>query len=333
MQTLEIISLIVTIVCLLSFSLVFTFLFRHYFLSQIHTIENGEDDLYLLDNVIEETKLEKSKRRKAMRIVGKVISYLILGVVAAFFIYSLVNRFTSGVTMIGDKAMVVIGSGSMSQQNEANTYLKTNNLNNQFNTYDIIQIKKYKDVDQVKLYDVVAYRNDENIVIVHRVIEIKETDGTKTFITQGDSNNASDVGSQYKESLSYDRIVGYYTNFRIQGVGAFIVFLQSNSGIITIFCVLYCFGMYEYYSDKYQKSISKRTDFLLNTLPFSAEYDSSEDVEQTSYENLCSKVNRIYLQMTSLSKKRKLMMRLIWVKINLNLRFLVMVLRFDYNSK
>lgn len=251
MQTLEIISLIVTIVCLLSFSLVFTFLFRHYFLSQIHTIENGEDDLYLLDNVIEETKLEKSKRRKAMRIVGKVISYLILGVVAAFFIYSLVNRFTSGVTMIGDKAMVVIGSGSMSQQNEANTYLKTNNLNNQFNTYDIIQIQKYKDVDQVKLYDVVAYRNDENIVIVHRVIEIKETDGTKTFITQGDSNNASDVGSQYKESLSYDRIVGYYTNFRIQGVGAFIVFLQSNSGIITIFCVLYCFGMYEYYSDKY----------------------------------------------------------------------------------
>lgn len=244
MQTLEIISLIVTIVCLLSFSLVFTFLFRHYFLSQIHTIENGEDDLYLLDNVIEETKLEKSKRRKAMRIVGKVISYLILGVVAAFFVYSLVNRFTSGVTMIGDKAMVVIGSGSMSQQNEANTYLKTNNLNNQFNTYDIIQIQKYKDVDQVKLYDVVAYRNDENIVIVHRVIEIKENDGTKTFITQGDSNNASDVGSQYKESLSYDRIVGYYTNFRIQGVGAFIVFLQSNSGIITIFCVLYCFGMY-----------------------------------------------------------------------------------------
>lgn len=239
MQTLEIISLIVTIVCLLSFSLVFTFLFRHYFLSQIHTIENGEDDLYLLDNVIEETKLEKSKRRKAMRIVGKIISYLILGVVVAFFIYSLVNRFTSGVTMIGDKAMVVIGSGSMSQQNEANTYLKTNNLNNQFNTYDIIQIQKYKDVDQVKLYDVVAYRNDENIVIVHRVIEIKETDGTKTFITQGDSNNASDVGSQYKESLSYDRIVGYYTNFRIQGVGAFIVFLQSNSGIITIFCVLY----------------------------------------------------------------------------------------------
>ena len=238
MQTLEIISLIVTIVCLLSFSLVFTFLFRHYFLSQIHTIENGEDDLYLLDNVIEETKREKSKRRKAMRIVGKVISYLILGVIAAFFIYSLVNRFTSGVTMIGDKAMVVIGSGSMSQQNEANTYLKTNNLNNQFNTYDIIQIQKYKDVDQVKLYDVVAYRNDENIVIVHRVIEIKETDGTKTFITQGDSNNASDVGSQYKESLSYDRIVGYYTNFRIKGVGAFIVFLQSNSGIITIFCVL-----------------------------------------------------------------------------------------------
>lgn len=174
-----------------------------------------------------------------MRIVGKVISYLILGVIAAFFIYSLANRFTSGVTMIGDKAMVVIGSGSMSQQNEANTYLKTNNLNNQFNTYDIIQIQKYKDVDQVKLYDVVAYRNDKNIVIVHRVINIKETDGIKTFITQGDSNNTSDVGSQYKESLSYDRIVGYYTNFRIQGVGAFIVCSFKAIRELLLFSVSY----------------------------------------------------------------------------------------------
>lgn len=119
----------------------------------------------------------------------------------------------------------------------------------------------------MKLYDVVAYRNDENIVIVHRVIEIKETDGTKTFITQGDSNNASDVGSQYKESLSYDRIVGYYTNFRIQGVGAFIVFLQSNSGIITIsvsYIVLVCMNTIAINI----KIHFKRTDFLLNTLPF-----------------------------------------------------------------
>lgn len=30
----------------------------------MHTIENGEDDLYLLDNVIEETKREKAKEEK-----------------------------------------------------------------------------------------------------------------------------------------------------------------------------------------------------------------------------------------------------------------------------
>ena len=30
----------------------------------MHTIENGEDDLYLLDNVIEETNLKKAREEK-----------------------------------------------------------------------------------------------------------------------------------------------------------------------------------------------------------------------------------------------------------------------------
>lgn len=289
MTTTEIISLTITVICLVSFCVVFTFLFRHYFLSQIHTIESGEDDLELFDNAVEEARIAKSKRKRVLGIVGKVASYLLLALIFAFFVYSLVNRFTSGVSMIGNQSMIVIGSGSMSEKNKANTYLYENDLDNQFNTYDIIQVRKYKDVEDVELYDVVAYKSDADVVIIHRVIDIQQVDGERVFITRGDSNSASDNGSQYSTYLTYDRIIGYYTNFRLKGVGVFIVFLQSNSGIITIVSILYCFIMYEHYSEKYQKSLMERTDFLLESIPFSIETDSKDDIEQASYETLTFK--------------------------------------------
>lgn len=289
MSSIEIISLVVTVICLVSFCVVFTFLFRHYFMSQIHTVNSGEDDLALFDNVVEEAKIAKSKKKKVLGLIGKIVSYLVLGLIFAFFLYSLINRFTSGVSWIGDHAMIVIGSGSMSKKNKANTYLTENNLNNQFDTYDIIQIKKYQSVDDVKLYDVVAYKSDENVVIIHRVIQVNQADGQNVFITRGDSNDASDNGSQYSSYLTYDRILGYYTDFRIKSVGAFVVFLQSNSGIITMVSMLYCFCMYEHYSEKYQKSVVERTDFLLTSIPFSIELDAEEQIDQENYERLTFK--------------------------------------------
>ena len=66
----------------------------------------------------------------------------------------------------------MIASGSMSEKN--NEYVKDNEeLNNQFDTYDMIGISKYGSQNDVKLYDVVAYKNKKDITIVHRVVQIK----------------------------------------------------------------------------------------------------------------------------------------------------------------
>ena len=43
----------------------------------------------------------------------------------------------------------------------------------------------------------------------------------------------------------------------------------------------------------------------MNTLPFSAEYDSSEDVEQTSYENLVFKGESYLFANDKLIEKKK----------------------------
>ena len=161
MSSIEIIALIVTIVCLVSFSIVFTVLFRHYYKSNISTIESGEEDLALIDYAIEEEKAKKKKFKKAIRISLKVLSYFIFGVILIFFGISLYSRFSNNVMPFGDTSLIVIATGSMSEVNDSNDYIYEHNLNNQFNAYDIISISKYKNQEEIDLYDVIAFKNDD----------------------------------------------------------------------------------------------------------------------------------------------------------------------------
>lgn len=270
------ISLIVTVVCVLSFSIVFTILFRNYYLNQIDSIKRGKDDLAIIENAIYESQQNKKKSSKALSITGKVISYVLLGGVAVGFTFSLITRLTDNTIVLGNTSMIVIATGSMAEKNPRNEYIVTENLNNQFDAYDIIEIKKYNSQDEVKLYDVVAFKNKNNVTIVHRIIEILD-DGT--YITRGDSNSSSDNGSQYLTSLSYDKIVGKYTGNHIKLLGIFIIFLQSNSGIITVVSVLYCILMFDRYRVKYFKTVDERTKYLIDTLNFDIETSTMDEVE------------------------------------------------------
>lgn len=271
MTKIEIISLIVTIVCLLSFCLVFTFLFSHYYNNLIREVNEGKADVDLIDLYIEEENNNKSKKKKTTRILGKVLSYSLLLVIIGFFGISLVSRFSNDQILVGNSTMIVIASGSMSQRNEANTYLDTYNLNNQFDTYDIIGISKYNSQSEVKLYDVVAFKGDDNVTYIHRIVDIKED---QTYITRGDSNALDDnVGGLYKVSLSYDKIIGKYNETRIRSIGVFIVFLQSNSGIITVTSIIYCMLMFDHYRNKYYDAIDTRQDKIIKDI----NYDFTSD--------------------------------------------------------
>ncbi len=309
MTSIEIISLVVTIVCLISFCVVFTILIRHYFKSNIENIVNGKEDIAILDNAIYTQKENKSKARKGLKISLKVFSYIFIGVLLAGFGISLYSRISGNQMVFDDSTLIVIASGSMSTKNNSNSYLVENNLDNQFNTFDIIGVSKYKTQDDVKLYDVVAYKNSENTIIVHRITEIVEVDGIKKYNTRGDSNNASDNNSQYYGYLSYDSIVGYYNNYRIQTAGIFIVFLQSNAGIITIVSIIYCLLIYDRHNLKYEQAIKNRTDILLSALDFDPNVPMEEEPEIIFKETLIYKgfeyhfENNVFKDKISLDEK------------------------------
>lgn len=294
MDNIELIALLVTVICLVSFSIVFTVLFRNYYKTNIDKLLTGEEDIDLIDNAISEAKRKKDKGSKAFRISTRILGYAFFLVIIAFFGVSLYARFSGSLIPFGDSTLVVIASGSMSERNERNTYLDEYNLNNQFNTYDIIGISKYDNESQVKLYDVVAYRSESGTTIVHRIISEAVEEGERVFVTRGDSNPASDPGTYYEGYLHYDDILGYYNETRIQSLGIFVIFLQSNAGIITIVAIAYCLFMFDYYNTKYEKAIDIRTNQLIELMNYDLSKPLSEEDVQLVYKQEVLYKNSLY---------------------------------------
>lgn len=292
MSSVEVITLFITILCLVSFCIVFTILFRHYYNSNINLVSSGKEDIELIDNALDEEKKSKSRSRRVIRIIGRIFSYAVLALILACFVFSLVAKIKDDSMLFGNSSIVVIASGSMSERN--NDYVKDNNLTNQFDTYDIIGITKYSSQDEVKLYDVVAYKNKNDVTIVHRIVEFHTNDdGSVSYLTMGDSNTSADnvASSQYSGYLSFDKIIGKYDGRRYKGIGVFVIFLQSPSGIVTIISVVYCLIMFDILSNKYKKAIIDRTNMLVKLIDYDLNSQSSDDVKSSYHEALWYKGN------------------------------------------
>ena len=258
MSTTDIIALVVTIIGVSSFATVVTILFRNYIRSAIKEISMGYRDIEIVDLMIYEMDSKVIKQRKTAGIAKNVVYYTFLAIIIPLFGLSLYSRIKNNVTKIGDNFIMVVASGSMSMKNEVNTYLVTNNLNNQFATYDMIVLSGVKSSSQLKQYDVIAYRNDKGINVIHRIIEIDYAGGEISYTTRGDSNNATD---SYHPKMK--DVIGKYTGKKIPGIGIFIMFFQSYAGIVTILSVVYCSFMISHFNKKLDTATDERRDMLV----------------------------------------------------------------------
>ncbi len=71
-----------------------------------------------------------------------------------------------------------------------------------FKKGDVVLIQKISSTQEVKVGDIIQFRQG-SVRITHRVIQIKETNGTKVYITKGDANNAPDA-----DPVSPQQVVG-----------------------------------------------------------------------------------------------------------------------------
>ena len=99
-------------------------------------------------------------------------------------------------------------------------------------------VTQHKDKANIKINDIVTFKNEEGAIITHRII----SQTNEGYITKGDNNNVEDAGN-----LKEDSIIGK-VKFSIPKVGYIISYL-SNPKMVAIEMVLLAVFIFFYYRD------------------------------------------------------------------------------------
>lgn len=274
--------LIVSAISLVCFAIVYICIFSFYYFNRKKCIENKLEDnevIKILDKDVEKYDKKKNKKlsfvdtyykRKKRKKVGNIISNSIVGIflvaLIGFFVWATVMKSNDQTTYFGDKTYLVIQTSSMASINDNNKYLKDGSIdskdrmNTRISQYAFIGIDKFKSEDQIKVYDIVAFRMDDKI-IVHRVYSIgEEKDGHKLFTFRGDANPASMLG---EINVTSDRIVGVFDGYQNQVLGSIVIYIQSGTGLISVFAIAIVLMVYIFYYDRIDLRLTERYEALM----------------------------------------------------------------------
>ena len=81
--------------------------------------------------------------------------------------------------------------------------IETASMSPNYNIGDAVIINKYVDKNNLKENDVIAYYDENNKIIVHRIVKVNSD---KTYITKGDMNNTSD-NKYVKPDKVYGKVI------------------------------------------------------------------------------------------------------------------------------
>lgn len=92
----------------------------------------------------------------------------------------------------------------------------------------LTKIVPEEELDNLKVGEVIAFRDAENTVTTHRIKDIVEKDGNKYFITKGDANSSQDINL-----VALDDVEGIYIA-RIPGIGSMMDSLSKPTTILIV---------------------------------------------------------------------------------------------------
>lgn len=151
-----------------------------------------------------------------MKILKKILTVIIMFILCSILFVSIVILVNSYIrpnevpSFLGWKPFIVL-SGSMETQ---------------IMTGDIAVVKEV-DTNSLQTNDIIAFKDNGNVVITHRIVEIvTEDDGKTKYKTKGDNNNSEDSGYVYPEQVE-----GIY-KFRIGKLGNLALFIQTPVGMV-----------------------------------------------------------------------------------------------------
>lgn len=218
------------------------------------------------------------KDHKALKICKTTFSTIFFGaLIVATGICALAHFDKNAINYLGSSPVAIL-TGSMSKKNEKNTYLVENNLNTQFNAGSIILLDKMPSKENLKRYDVVGYWTQDNVLIVHRIIDFGTVDGNGNFTSTATTNEATHFifrgdanASRDSYFVSYDQMYGIYRNYKLDNLGYVVSYVQSYFGLISIIGICSVVFAEDYYSRKTDKAYKEYIAKNIKLLPLKEE--------------------------------------------------------------
>lgn len=158
---------------------------------------------------------------------------------------------------------------------------------------DLIITKNVKK-ETLKVEDIIAFRDSAGTITTHRIIDVVEKDGKRSFITKGDNNSTQD-----RNLVSEDAVEGIYVG-RIPGLGSMMDKLaQPTTIIILILGVTIIFVVGFMISTKKQSELEKKEYMEFKLMK------EKEKEEQLRKKKLKAKREREELEKTQPKKKEE----------------------------
>lgn len=133
-------------------------------------------------------------------------------------------------------------------------------------TGSIVALKPGGDMNRFKKGDVITFRNEENLLITHRVVEatMNNATGEAMYRTKGDNNDAPDMNP-----TSSTNVVAEYAGVTVPYVGYAMNFAASKAGSVVLMIVpglmLLLYALYS--SWKAVAALEKKNAAILPTSP------------------------------------------------------------------
>ncbi len=230
-------------------------------------IQSGAED----EKILAEVNKTQSKSEKIWKFIDKAVSLIFSILFFIAFVLSTMVACTKEISIGQIPVFRVVNSDSMSKKHEKNDYLVENNLNDQFDTFDLIITYDVPEEKDLKLYDIVVYRY-EDMLVVHRIVQIIRNKNGTYYMFQGDNEPRADVMPVY-----YDQMVAIYRGERIPFIGSFIKFMQSPAGWICIVLVIVAMFAGPFLDKKLENERAKRLAIISGSGDSSGDSDFDEN--------------------------------------------------------
>lgn len=159
--------------------------------------------------------------KKALKITLSVLAWILLIFALLITVMVFTSDKNNGVPSLFGRMPLTVESGSMEPT---------------FKKGDLIIAKEIDNINDLKEGDVISFWTNEivdgeKVINTHRIVEVKDNNGTKSFVTKGDNNSQNDTSVVFQGD-----IIGKWTGTRMPVVGKVMKFLKTKTGFLV--CIL-----------------------------------------------------------------------------------------------